>query len=257
MNTITSRKNPRVVAAARLDRAAVRHSSGLALAEGPHIVREAIDAGVKVVEVFGLELDRESEAMAERAGADWVPCSEEVLQRIASTENPRGPVGVFEIPRCENPVRNMIVLYLADPGNAGTMIRTAGAFGFDVGCAPGSVDVWSPKVIRAGAGAHFRTRVIQPVSEIPDGYGVVATVVSGGVDPRVVGGELAGIDHWAILIGNEAHGLESEVSEGADIRVTIPMPGGTESLNAGVAGSIIVYEISRHFEVGEAPIVRH
>jgi TrmH family RNA methyltransferase len=131
---------------------------------------------------------------------------------------------------------------LSDPGNVGTLIRTAAAFTLDVITTPGTADVWSPKVLRAGAGGHFDVG-LAPVGSIDAlkelGYRVIAAVARGGAWPD----EVQIRSPAALLIGNEAHGLPEEIVVAADIRVSIPMPGGIESFNAGVAGSLLAYTL--------------
>lgn len=234
MEPVRSTRNPRVTQAVRLRRARERKELGLTLLEGPHLVEEARRAGVEVIEVFGL-------GPAPSGEQNWTEVTREVLNRLADTSHPRGPVAVIRIPPPSVVARDHYAIDVGDPGNAGTLIRTAAAFGLDVTVSPGSVDPWSPKVLRAAAGAHFRTSI----GESPSARGTIATVVTGGVPPHRLGDLLDPARIWAVLIGSEAHGLSSEDAASADITVTIPMPGGVESLNAAVAGAIVGYELGR------------
>jgi TrmH family RNA methyltransferase len=133
---------------------------------------------------------------------------------------------------------------VGDPGNLGTLIRTAAAFGMSFAAGPGTADPWSPKVLRSGAGGQWST----PVGETADlealrgsDRALVATVVSGGEPPVAV----HRYPTVCVLVGDEALGLPADVVAAADVAVTIPMPGGTESLNAAVAGAILAYEVRR------------
>jgi TrmH family RNA methyltransferase len=123
------------------------------------------------------------------------------------------------------------------------LIRTAAAFNWGFGHTSGSADPWSPKVLRSGAGGHFRVGISE-VAVLEDieaqGFIPVSAVVSGGVSP-------ADLDpgRYAVLVGDESAGLPPEVVKGSAIRVTIPMAGGTESLNAAISAAIIVYELSK------------
>ena len=234
-----SHRNPRVVEAARLHRSEERARQGLTLLEGPHLVQEALRAGVALHVVFALPSDRD---WSQLSGVEVVTVSEEALKRLSSTRTPQSPVAVMEIPSHHlDPSRSFLVAWqISDPGNLGTMIRTSAAFGLDVAVTPGSTDPWSPKVLRAAMGGHFRTAVapVEDVSWLE--VTKVAAVMSGGVTPRAMpGGRLA------LLLGSEAHGLPDDVATTADIKVTIPMPGGTESLNAASAAAILAYEASR------------
>ena len=138
----------------------------------------------------------------------------------------------------------MIVSWgVSDPGNVGTLIRTAGAFGWGFAYTVGTADPWSPKVLRSGAGAQFSV-TCGPVSKVGEvsqvGYTTVASVASGGTN-------LSSFPEgrYALLVGEEAAGLPDEVVGSADMTVTIPMPGVTESLNVAIAAGIIVYTLSK------------
>lgn len=236
-----SHRNRRVAEAARLHRVEERRSRRLTLLEGPHLVEEAVRAGAPLVEVFALDEDSDSKRWAAAAEVDLVVVGDEALRRLSSTQAPQSPVAVMRIPESSlDPVRSVLVAWqISDPGNLGTMIRTAAAFGLDVGLVAGSVDPWSPKVLRAAAGGHFQTGI----GVLADLWSLeatkVATVPSGGAPPRSLpAGRLA------ILIGSEAHGLPADVVAGADLLVTIPMGGPAESLNAGAAAAILAYEVS-------------
>jgi TrmH family RNA methyltransferase len=235
-----SHRNRRVAEAARLHRAEERRSRGLTLLEGPHLFEEAVKARAPLIEVFALSDDTDSFRRARSAEVELVVVGEEALRRLSSTQTPQSPVAVMKIPdRSLDPVRSVLVAWqISDPGNLGTMIRTAAAFGLDVGVMGGSVDPWSPKVLRSAAGGHFQTGV-GSIDDLGSLRAIkVATVVSGGSSPRSLpAGRLA------LLIGSEAHGLPEEVVAAADVRVTIPMVGQTESLNAAAAAAILAYEV--------------
>lgn len=232
MEPVRSTRNPRVAEAVRLHRVRERKELGLTLLEGPHLLAEARDGGADIVRVFGLGPSDDP---------TWVEVTQEVLDRLAGTENPRGPVAVIRIPEATPVGRDHLSIDVGDPGNAGTLVRTAAAFSLDVVFRTGSVDPWAPKVLRAAAGAHFRTSI----GEAPVGSGTIATVAKGGVGLHRLADVLDPARTWAILIGSEPHGLAPTEVEEADVAVTIPMPGEIESLNAAVAGSIVAYEFGR------------
>ena len=195
--------------------------------EGPRLIEEAEANGVVIREIFSTDPDQ------------GTFISDAALERLSSTRTPQSPVAVIEIPvRPLTPGRSVVVAWdIADPGNLGAMIRTAAAFGLDVMTTAESADTWSPKVLRAAAGAHFHTGL----GDVDlSGLTSVATVMTGGIDPS----ELPA-DPIALLIGNEAHGLPADVISSADHRVSIRMPGGTESLNAAAAAAILCYEVTR------------
>lgn len=239
-------RNRRVVSAARLHHSRERRDAGTTLLEGPNLLHEALTAGLIPETVFALPDDHASAALAEEHGVELIVVAESALKRLAGTETPRGPVAVIGIPapsRAEG--RNLVVAWgLGDPGNVGTLIRIAAAFGWDFGHTRGTADPWSPKVVRAGAGYHFRTGIapMTSVAGLGDaGLITVATVVSGGDAP-----DRLGSGRYAVLVGDESAGLPPDVVDQAARKVTIPMPGGTESLNAAVAAAIVMYELSKH-----------
>lgn len=240
---VRSTRNPKVVGAGRLRRARDRRATGLTLLEGPILVAEAVAAGAIVHDVFALPDDAAAAAWAEAAGARLVVVTRGVLDRLAPTETPRGPIATMTIPSAAaSHDRDVLELAVADPGNAGTLIRSAAAFGLDVVFSPGSVDLWSPKVLRAGAGGHFRVAIGEG---LPTGVGRIATVVNAGDDVDAFDRILEPARRWAVMVGPEARGLAPDEVEAADVRVTVPMRGGVESLNAAVAGSIVAYELAR------------
>jgi TrmH family RNA methyltransferase len=246
MMPVRNHKNRQVVEAARLHRARDRRDRGLTLIEGPHLLEEALFAGVIPLSLFALEKDEASQAVAASRDIDLLLVDEAGLARVAGTKSPRGPVAVIQIPDSSSPEASGVLVAwgVGDPGNVGTMIRTAAGFGWSFGHTVGTADPWAPKVLRAGAGAHFRTGVL-PVDSLGQleelGYQTLATVVDGGQAP-------SGLSEarYAVLIGDEASGLPEEVIDDASLRVTIPMPGGIESLNAATASAIVVYELSKN-----------
>lgn len=244
MEPVRSPRNPRVAAAVRLHRARERREAGETLLEGPNLLEAAVDAAVTIGPVFALEDDARTAELSGSVGFELVTVTQSVLDRLAPTIHPRGPVAVVGVPpSTEISDRNVVVLWgIGDPGNAGTLIRTAAAFGFGVIFGPGTVDPWSPKVLRSAAGAHFRTPLELGLSDVSSlaarGFQTAASVVQGGSTPAA----LDDSTRIAILVGHEATGLPRQVVNACSLQVTIPMHTGNESLNASVAGSILMYE---------------
>lgn len=238
--------------ASRLHRARERRDTGLTLLEGPHLLDEAVKAKADIRTVFVAVGDDAGASAASSTGIEPVIVDERALQRIAGTETPRGPVAVVAIPPPRPPLSQHILVSwgVSDPGNVGTMIRVAAAFGWDFSYTAGTADPWSPKVLRAGAGNQFSVGIseVAGLDEIRStGYAPLASVVSGGTAP-----ELIETRRWAVLIGEEASGLPADVVGASDGTISIPMPGGIESLNAAVAAGILAYVISKHSgEAGE------
>ncbi|MCL1692611.1 MAG: RNA methyltransferase, partial [Actinomycetia bacterium] len=210
----------------------------------PKLIEAALDAGVVPVEVYTVDggpvVDR-----CDSAGADVVEVSRIVLEAVATTVEPQDPVAVVKIPESQAlSIERLVVLVdIADPGNLGTLIRSAATFGWQVALL-GGADPWNPKVVRSAAGAHFARNPgrITDLAEITSlGFTTVATVVAGGRAPA----EIVSETPIALLIGSESHGLPSAMIQRCDQMMTIPMSGKTESLNAAVAGSIGMYALSR------------
>lgn len=222
-----------MVEAARLHRGRDRKERGRTLVEGPQLLADVVTAGAVVREVFDVDPDDDS----------VIPVNHRALERLAGTESPRGPVAVVEIPvEWLDRSRNLLVsVGVSDPGNVGTMIRTAAAFGWGFAYMEGTADPWAPKTIRAGAGGQFQTPVarIGSIAELGE-WTTVATVVRLGGGPEEVTDRPV-----ALLIGEEAHGLPERVIESVAHRLSIQTPGATESLNAAVAAGIAVYVLSK------------
>ncbi|MFZ0014981.1 MAG: RNA methyltransferase [Acidimicrobiia bacterium] len=232
MEPVRTHRAKSVVEAARLHRARDRRERGLTLVEGPHVVADVVTAGAQVHQVFSLD-----------AAEGSIPVDERAMARLAGTETPRGPVAVVAIPvEWLDRSRNLLVSAgVSDPGNVGTMIRTAAAFGWGFAYMEGSADPWSPKTIRSGAGSQFQIPLarIGSLAEVGE-WTTVATIVRGGGD----GSEITGRP-VALIIGEEAHGLDDKLLAACDHSMTISTPGAPDSLNAAVAAGIAVYELSR------------
>jgi TrmH family RNA methyltransferase len=229
-----------VIAALRLQRRPGREADGATLLEGPHLVGAAIAAGVRPRWVFVLAGDATGAELATDSGTAPLVVDERTLRKLATTETPQSPIAVVGIPAAAGlPEGRVLVAWgVGDPGNCGTLIRTAAAFGYGYVSGPGAADSWSPKVLRAAAGAHFGMKIaeIEGVAELRRGGRIVVATVARGGDPPTRLPAAA-----AVLVGSEAHGLPDDVVANADCRVTIPTTGAVESLNAAVAGAIVAY----------------
>ncbi len=193
--------------------------------------------------------------LAAAAGATIWSLSDGVLDSISDTVTPQGLLAVAprrtttleSLAAADGPV--LVLVDVADPGNAGTLVRAAEAAGaIGVVFAGSSTDAFGPKTVRAAAGSLLRL----PIVEEPDtavvieqlhaaGRRVLATVVRDGAAPDAV--DLTG--PIAILVGSEAHGLDPAVIASADLGVTIPVASTVESLNVAVAGAVVLFEASR------------
>lgn len=243
---ITSLTNEKVKLAHALQtQAKARRSEGRMALEGLRLIRDAVAAGQRPDYIL---FDPEAVDLAELHAPErlCIPATPEVIRHVSLTESPQGAVGIFPIqpPPLPSPLTRVLVLdAIADPGNLGTMLRTAAAAGVDaVLLAPGSADAYNPKALRAGMGAHFRV----PVLEAP---WTRLEVLLRGLHVRLADmtGE-ASYDRadwsrpWALIIGSEAHGASPQAGELAAERVYIPMAGRTESLNAAIACGVLLFE---------------
>lgn len=242
--TITSTRNERIKEIRRLHDAAARRRLGKTILEGPNLVETALASGIEpdvvCVTHDGTGIDAVAGVPADRV----VEVTREVLRAAAPTENPRGPIAVIDVPLPDplESTKTVVLWDIGDPGNAGTLIRTAAALGWNVATVAG-VDPWAPKVLRAGAGGHFATGICrlgtEPLDELrAAGLSPTALVVAGGREPPAgAGGTIA------LIVGNEAHGLDAATVAACDGAVSLPMQNGIESLNASVAGAIAMWAL--------------
>ncbi|MEH0938399.1 TrmH family RNA methyltransferase [Micromonospora psammae] len=257
-------RTPRVVAARRLQRRRDRDAAGRFLAEGPQAVREALARPDTVTELFGTPaaLDRYADLAAEAARAD-VPVSEvtdEGLAALAETVAPQGLVAVcrhLDVPLdaalAREPRLVAVLAGIRDPGNAGTVLRTADAAGAGaVVFAGDAVDPYNGKCVRSSAGSLFHVDVVRA----PDPRAVVDALRAAGLsvfattgygdsdlDDLIDYGRLAAPTAW--LFGSEAHGLPEELTGAADARVRVPLHGRAESLNLAAAAAVCLYASAR------------
>lgn len=260
MDTLTER-TPRVVSAVKLLRAAERRKTGRFLAEGENSVAEAL-AAARVHDLFVTEAAAVRYAPlvddARRRGVRVGIVTDRAAERLSDTVTPPGLVAVcdtLEVPLADAVTAQSRLLAVpvavAEPGNAGTLVRVADAVGADALVLAGdSVDPHNGKCVRASAGSIFHLpvarerdtdRVLTALREA--GMQILATAADGEVDLDDADELLAAPTAW--LFGNEAHGLDPDVAARADHRVRIPIRGRAESLNLATAASICLYASSR------------
>lgn len=246
----------------RLHRKTERDREGRFLAEGFHLLEEALQGNLHpVLEIFIEETSLPRlEALAKKfPPLGHIPVyglSSLQLARISTEETPQGVVFLCEKKKCpqeslrETPAKRLLFLEeMSDPGNLGTILRTAAWFGVaPVLLGPRSADPFNPKVLRASAGALFHMEVLEEIraEEIREfvsreGYSVTAAVPEGGLPPKT----LEKSDKTLLLLGNESRGLSGELLDLADQRVTIPRRGRGESLNVAISAAMLLYELFR------------
>lgn len=238
---ITSLNNEHIKELLKLKEKKYRDLSNTFLIEGRHLVLEA-HREKKIVELI-LEKD---ELFPLDTNTLYV--SSNIMRKLSDLSTPSNVMAVVE-KLDEKPIGEKILILdnIQDPGNLGTIIRSAVAFNFDtIVLSPKTVDLYNPKVVRSTQGMMFHTNIIirEPVSFInelkKEGYKIVGTKVTNGVDVR----ESRTYSHFALIIGNEGKGMSEELSELCDEYLYIKMNDQCESLNAAVAASILMYEIS-------------
>jgi RNA methyltransferase, TrmH family len=235
---ITSAANPRVKLVRKLESRRQRDKLGLFACEGEDLVEAALDAGVAPVEAL---VDAERPALVGRLPAAEL-VAPEVMAGLSTLAHPPRVVAVFrraDLPRGADLPVGLALWRVADPGNLGTLVRTADALGpAFVALSPGSGDPTGPKAQRASAGAVFRVPVAG-FDEAPAGR--VALVPRGGTPL----GELELPDPVTFVLGAEREGLPEDVLAMCKATATIPQAEASESLNVAVAGAIALYEWRR------------
>jgi RNA methyltransferase, TrmH family len=235
---ITSAANPRVKLVRKLESRRQRDKLGLFACEGEDLVEAALDAGVAPVEAL---VDAERPALVGRLPAAEL-VAPEVMAGLSTLAHPPRVVAVFrraDLPRGADLPVGLALWRVADPGNLGTLVRTADALGpAFVALSPGSGDPTGPKALRASAGAVFRVPVAG-FDEAPAGR--VALVPRGGTPL----GELELPDPVTFVLGAERKGLPEHLLATCEATATIPQAEASESLNVAVAGAIALYEWRR------------
>jgi len=241
-----------------LARRRVREREGLFLAEGVRVVEELLEAGIALrlaVLSSSLEDTERGAAVAARLASrtEVRRVADHELARLAPTETPQGVLVAASLPAAtldelDVPERalGLVLDGVQDPGNLGTLARTAEAFGAAfLAALPGTVDPWNPKAVRGAAGALFRLPVVQPnvdalLSWLAEWEMALWAADSGGVPVR----DLARPARVALAVGNEGAGLGAALRAASAARVGVPIRAGTESLNVAVAAGILLHELA-------------
>lgn len=254
MDRITSAANPVVKRLRSLKDAKAREASGEFLVEGEVMILEALSCGLIPSDALSEAESAVTETLS-RAGARVHLAQRNAVEAACDTKTPQGVCAAFGMPkntRVPETARRIVALDgVQDPGNVGTILRTADAAGFDaVLITEGCADPYSPKVQRSAMGSGFRVPVVP--TEFPkallalrrDGFRVIVSALDGDALYSRAPGSFG--EKIILVVGNEAHGVSREVQSVADERVKIPMRGKAESLNAAVAAGILMYELTRN-----------
>ncbi|MEW9500627.1 TrmH family RNA methyltransferase [Jeotgalibacillus marinus] len=249
MNFLQSLQNPHVKEWKKLSTKKGRDQSGLFLVEGFHLVEEALKSPESVQEMIvreGVELPQHFYVDS----IELTTITDEISQAIAETEHTQGIFAVCKQEKQEfadlHANRILMIDSVQDPGNVGTMIRTADAVGVDaVILGKGSADPYNAKVLRAAQGSHFHLPIIKlNLQDVIDemkqrGIAVYGTALEGGNPYR----EISSGEPFALIMGNEGAGVKEEWLNQTDQNLYVPIFGESESLNVAVATGVLLYHL--------------
>jgi len=243
-----------------LKRRKSREKQALFVAEGVRSVEELLASAINVRGLLvapQLEGAERGSALRDRialSGHEVSSVSEAEFRSAAGTDSPQGVLAIGEIPRhamadlpASGSLRVLILDGVQDPGNTGTILRTAAALGVDATVAlPGTVDLWNPKVVRGAMGASFRHPVIQATAEELLSFTGQSGVEIWGADTTGASVDSAAPPRrLALAVGNEGAGLSSFLRERVTRLVSLPITGAVESLNVAVAAGILLYQLRK------------
>ncbi len=250
---ITSRNNNKIIEAVKLKDKKHRDQTGLFCFEGRKMFLEAISSNVSLVSVFVTEkYHNEYGNTLDSITCPLYTVTDQVYEKLSED---RAPDGIFCVARkkaagTKKNNTKFILSCIRDPGNLGTSIRCARAFGIGTLILHDCADEYNPKVIRSSMGSIFRqsiehcSDILSAISELTnEGYLIYPTALS--ENSRLLS-EIEINEKTVFIVGNEGHGISKEILSACDNSVIIPMPGDTESLNASVAASILMWEISKN-----------
>ncbi len=240
MEVITSLENKRIKNLSRLLVKKYRDEDGKFLVEGEHLVEEAYKVGV-LLEVVQTD-DYNGSFDVETTYVTY-----DVIKKLSNTQNPQRVIGVCKKLEEKSIGKKIVILEdIQDPGNLGTIIRSSVAFNVDtIVVSNNTVDIYNDKVLRSSEGMLFHINVIKRdidsfIDELhEDGYVVYGTKVDGGANLK----EVTKYEKMAIVMGNEGAGVKDSTLDKCDKYIYIPMNSNCESLNVGVATSIILYDL--------------
>jgi len=239
-----------------------RIEKNLFIAEGVRMAAEALAAGSQpTLVLYSRQVIQDGQLLLKKLSASPAAIEEvspDLLERISDTRHSQGILLVLPIPRhpFPQPVDFALALdRIRDPGNMGTILRSAAAFGFEtVFLTPGCTDPFSPKVVRAGMGAHFKVRILEMHADAIASFCKETNqpplqILLADAENGQVCWESDLTRPLCLIIGGEAEGASSELRAIADGIVTIPMQPHTESYNAAISASILMYEIRRQRQI--------
>lgn len=252
MKIIESKNNTFIKDLRKLKEKKYRNGNNKFLVEGWKLIEEALKGSWHIEYVLfnerdSKEIDKIIDLLPQNTEA--IKVSEDVIKSISSTENPQGIVGVINKRNMEMEIEDGFYILLdkvQDPGNIGTIIRTAHASGAKgVILTKGTADIYNEKVLRSTMGSIFHIPIIESEKFVTllKERGYIFIVSSLQSEENFFDVNLKG--NTVICVGNEGNGVSEEIYDLADVKVKIPMPGGAESLNVSIASAIMMFEIVR------------
>jgi TrmH family RNA methyltransferase len=240
---ITSTKNDTIKQWMKLHKKKYREQTGQFLLEGDHLVEEALGSDWDIDQLIVRE-DRQTDARLKDYRMTVV--TDQVFKALANTPSPQGVMAVVNIKTYQaDQFKKILVLdNVQDPGNVGTMIRTADAFNYDgIILGEGTVDLFNDKVIRSTQGSLFHLPVVKADLNIllPDLQARGVHLIASTLEEAVPLDEVTVFESCAVIVGNEGSGVQKELQQLSDVRVKIPITGKAESLNVGVAAGILLH----------------
>jgi len=249
---ITSTQNNRIKLAKSLqERARARRKEKKFVLEGTRLINDALSAGQTPHFIIYEPdtADYELIAVLQSRNIELLPVSKPIMNHISDTQQPQGVAGVFTLPYPPMPEKANRVLILdavTEPGNMGTILRTAAAAGVQlVVLAPGCVDPYNPKVLRGGMGAHFRVPIVESGWSGIEMFCQNMNIYAAAGEAEASYDTVNWRDDWALIVGSEAHGISDDARKTTLTEILIPMAADTESLNVAVAAGIILFEAAR------------
>ena len=252
MDIITSTQNKRVKYVKSLQaKARLRRGDMRLILEGGRLIGDALMRGGRPDFVLyapkAVDYDLLARLQAQKCAL--LPASEDILQYVSDTQQTPGILAVFYIPKPPLPRqarRALILDGIGEPGNMGTILRTAAAAGVDIAVlSPGCVDPYNSKALRAGMGAHFRLPVVEAAWNEIRGFCGALTVYACRADADTPYTDVDWSGDWALIVGSEAHGISQPAQHMTERSIAIPMSGAAESLNAAAAAAIVLFEARR------------
>lgn len=253
---ITSLSNPKIKLVRSLARRRERYATRQFIVEGVRLIEEAVNANITpmlVLHTAQVEDDARARTLLERLRtmtSEVYAASDAVMKGIASTETPQGILAVvpfIELPMPAQPQFVLIIDSVRDPGNVGTILRSARAAGVDaLFFAPHTADPYNDKVVRAAMGAHFAIPLrVASWQMIADAIPHIARVYLADAHGEIVYTNADWSRPVALIVGGEAEGASEMAQKIAKARVRIPMRGGAESLNAAMAATVLLFQAAR------------